>query len=290
MRHVRSTIGLVTYAKHPDLTDDDRPLIGELSSLGLEGVPVLWDDRTADWAQFRALVLRSAWDYHLRPTEFVAWLAQLEQQGVQLWNSVATVRWNMHKRYLRELESSGVLVPRTEWLARADPRPLSAVMRHNQWTDAIVKPAISASATDTWRTSGDIAADDRRHRELLERSDILVQEIIPEVATSGEWSLIFIAGEFSHATIKRPRPGDFRVQTELGGTADAAEAPAEVIAAAAGITAHIPGDWLFARIDGVVTSRGFMLMEVECIEPHLFFGHEPASRARFARALAQRLR
>jgi glutathione synthase/RimK-type ligase-like ATP-grasp enzyme len=163
-------------------------------------------------------------------------------------------------------------------------------MRHHEWTEAIVKPAISASATDTWRTSVDPVSDDRRHRELLERSDILVQEIIPEVASSGEWSVIFIGGGFSHATIKRPRPGDFRVQTELGGTAEPAEAPARVIAAAAGITAHIPGDWFFARIDGVVTNRGFMLMEVECIEPLLFFGHAPASRARFARALVQRLR
>jgi glutathione synthase/RimK-type ligase-like ATP-grasp enzyme len=283
-------IGLVTYAKYPNLADDDRPLVSELAAVGLEGVPVVWDDPYVDWARFSALVLRSVWDYHLRPMEFVSWLTILEGRGIPVWNSVTTVRWNMHKRYLRELASRGVLVPRTEWLARADPRPLSAVMRHNDWPEVIVKPAISASAADTWRSSSDSTADDHRHRALLERSDILVQEIIPEVAANGEWSLIFIGGEFSHATIKRPRAGDFRVQTELGGSAEAAEAPASVRSAAARVTEHIPGDWLFARIDGVETERGFMLMEVECIEPHLFFEHGPSSRARFARALAQLVR
>jgi len=283
-------IGLVTCAKYPDLTDDDRPLLSALASLGLEAVPVVWDDPGVNWSRFKALVLRSVWDYHLRPMEFVAWLGLLESAGVPLWNSIATIRWNMHKRYLRELASRGVLVPRTEWMARADPRPLSAVLRHNDWPEAIVKPAISASATDTWRTSGDIVDDDRRHRELLERSDILAQEIIREVAVNGEWSLIFIDGGFSHATIKRPRTGDFRVQTELGGSAEPAQAPADVISAAAGITKHIPGAWLFARIDGVVTPRGFMLMEVECIEPLLFFQQQPSSLAQFARALAQRVR
>jgi glutathione synthase/RimK-type ligase-like ATP-grasp enzyme len=282
-------IGLVTYATYPELTDDDRPLIGELAAVGLEAVPVIWDDRDVRWSRFSALVMRSAWDYHLRPGPFVEWLGMVESRGLPLWNSVETVRWNMHKRYLRELASRGVLVPRTEWLARADPRPLSAIMRHNGWSDAIVKPAISASATDTWKTSGDPVADDRRHRELAERSDLLVQEVIPEVASDGEWSIIFIGGEYSHATIKRPRPGDFRVQTELGGSAAPATPPPGVIEAATAITGHIPGEWMFARIDAVVTARGLMLMEAECIEPLLFFEHEPASRGRFARALSQRV-
>ena len=38
---------------------------------------------------------------------------------------------------------------------------------------------------------------------------------------TGEWSLVFFAGRFSHAVLKRPAAGDFRVQAEHGGSTEA---------------------------------------------------------------------
>lgn len=282
-------IGLVTYPKYRRLTDDDRPLIGELGALGLEAAPVVWGDSTIRWRDFRALVLRSCWDYHLRPMEFRAWLDDVERLGVALWNPAPLVRWNMHKGYLRDLASRGVPVPDTEWLRAGDGVTLTAVLDMHGWTEAIVKPAISASATDTWRTTRDLAADEKRFAEQLRRADLLVQAVIPEVASSGEWSLMFIDGEFSHAMLKRPSPGDFRVQAEHGGTAVPATAPDDMVAAGARVMENLPGPVLFARIDGVVTARGWTLMEAECIEPVLFLSQSAGAHARFARALARKL-
>ena len=282
-------IGLVTYAKQPTLTDDDRPLIGALQQLGIDATPVRWDDEGTNLQDFRALVLRSTWDYHLRVPEFERWLGRVEAAGVPLWNPATLVRWNMHKRYLRDLGDAGVLIPRTQWFTRGTSVVLRDVMDSEGWPEAIVKPAISASATDTWLVAADDADDGARFDDLLRRSDLLVQEVIPEVAGVGEWSLMFIGGAFSHATLKRPRAGDFRVQAELGGSADPASASAESIATGAAILSHLPHPPLYARIDGVVTARGFMLMEAECIEPVLFFGHAPGSHERFAVALQERL-
>jgi hypothetical protein len=282
-------IGLVTYARQPELTDDDRPLIGALEKLGMPALPVRWDDESVALDAFQALVLRSTWDYHLRVAEFERWLTRVEQAGVPLWNPVALVRWNMHKRYLRELAEAGVMIPKTQWVNSGTAMQLRDVMDAEGWSEAIVKPAISASATDTSRVQADDAGDAGRFDELLQRSDLLVQEIVPEVASVGEWSLMFIGGTFSHATLKRPRAGDFRVQQELGGSAVPASASTVAIATAAGIMSHLPHAPLYARIDGVVTPRGFMLMEVECIEPVLFFGHSPGSHDRFAHALKERL-
>lgn len=282
-------IGLVTYAKQPSLTDDDRPLIDALQQLDLDAAPVRWDDETTNLAGFRALVLRSTWDYHRRVPDFERWLGRVEEAGIPLWNPAPLVRWNMHKRYLRDLEDAGVLIPRTQWFSRGTAVVLRDVMDSEGWTDAIVKPAISASATDTWRVTADDAEDATRFEALLQRSDVLVQEVIPEVAEVGEWSLMFIGGAFSHATLKRPRAGDFRVQTELGGSAVPASASAESVATGAAILSHLPHPPLYARIDGVVTPRGFMLMEAECIEPVLFFAHSPGSHERFALALQERL-
>ena len=282
-------IGLVTCPRNPRLTDDDRPLIGELGALGASATPVIWSDPEVRWRDFDALVLRSCWDYHLRPDEFRGWLEHVERDEVPLWNPASTVRWNMHKRYLHELGARAVLVPDTEWLRAGDDVTLTAVLNMHGWTEAIVKPAISASAMDTWRTSSSLAEDEKRFAEQLRRSDLLVQTIVPEVATEGEWSLIYIAGAFSHAMLKRPSPGDFRVQVEHGGTAVPVRAPDAIVAAGADIVAKIPGRLLFARIDGVVTPRGFMLMEAECIEPQLFFEQAPGARTNFARALFGKL-
>lgn len=278
-------IGLVTYAKFPQLTDDDRPLIDELAGVGLDARPVCWDDAQARWTDYEALVLRSAWDYHLRAGEFRRWLAVLERLRVPLFNPVPLVRWNMHKGYLRELEAAGVVVPRTRWVEQGERVTLSTILREERWADAVVKPAISASATDTWRAAPRVRADATRFTELVGRADVLVQEMVPEIILYGEWSLIFIGGRYSHAMIKRPAVGDFRVQTELGGSAEPSEPSSDVVAAGQAVLTHLPEPALFARIDGVTTTRGFMVMEVECIEPLLFFESAPGSRRRFAEAL-----
>ena len=278
-------IGLATYAKQPVLTDDDRPLIGALAEIGLEAEPVQWDDTSVDWRAYQAVVLRSTWDYHLRVTEFEAWLALLDRERVPLWNPTSVVRWNMHKGYLQGLQQAGILIPGTRWLPRGRHVPLSGLLAGAAWSEAIVKPAISASATKTSLVHIDSAADAESFARLLEEGDVLVQEVVPEIARDGEWSLMFIGGSYSHAMLKRPRSGDFRVQQELGGTADPATAPSVVVAAAERVATHIPGRWLYARIDGVVTPRGFMLMEAECIEPLLFFEYATGAYERFASAL-----
>lgn len=280
-------IALITYEKEPALTDDDRPLIAELAAAGLTGIPVRWDDRDADWASFAALIVRSCWDYHTRHDEFVRWLDAVERADVAVHNAVPLIRWNMDKRYLRELQARGIAIPDTIWVERGG-LSLAGLLNAAGWTDAIVKPAISASATDTWRVrAADAAAREREFAELSARTTVLVQRYVPEIETAGEWSLVFIGGQLSHSAIKRPRSGDFRVQKEHGGTAVPADPPREVVAASLDVMAALPVAPLFVRIDGVVTAEGYVLMEAECIEPDLFLRFRPESRRQLVSALLQ---
>lgn len=282
-------VGLVTYAKEPHLTDDDRPLIAELALAGLTGVPVRWDDHTVAWSSFEALIIRSCWDYHVRHDEFVTWLDAIESARVPTFNPVPLVRWNMDKRYLGDLQRHGIAIPETIWLERGDPRSLALLLREAAWSDAIVKPAVSASATDTWKTGErDAAAQEGHFRALTTRSAVLVQRYVAEIATAGEWSLVFIDGTLSHSGLKRPRTGDFRVQKEHGGSVEPASPPASIIQASRAVLDALPVAPLFARIDGVETSSGYVLMEAECIEPDLFFRFRPDSRRALATAIARR--
>src|SRR3989454_3235106 len=238
-------IALATYAKQPSLNEDDLLLVPALREFDVTAVPAMWDSPEVCWEDFQGVVVRSCWDYHYRLEEFLAWVTRLERAGVPLWNPPALLRWNSHKGYLRDLAARGVPTVPTRWLARGARVDLAGVLRDAAWRDAVVKPAVSASAQGTWRTSFETAsAEQRQLDELLRAGDVMVQPFMSEVRDTGEWSILFLGGRFSHAVRKRPGAGagDYRVQWEFGGTADAMGPPGNLGAAAeAGVTAG-PGN------------------------------------------------
>ena len=279
-------IALATYSKLPTLNDDDRLLIPALAALGVTAVPAVWDSGQVCWDEFQGVLIRSSWDYHLRPLEFLDWIARLERGGVRVWNPGALLRWNHHKRYLRDLAARGVATVPTRWLARGEPADLRALLAEVGWREAVIKPAVSASAFGTWRSSTETASRDQsRLEELLSTGDVMVQPLLSEVGDAGEWSLVFLGGSFSHAVLKRPAAGDYRVQWEFGGSAVSAAPARRLIADAERVLAAAPGDALYARVDGVEREDRLVLMELELIEPHLFLGWDNGAAWQLAGAL-----
>jgi hypothetical protein len=279
-------IAFVTHAGSPLGVSDDQLVADVLRARGRRVVPVAWDEATIDWERFAAVVIRSTWDYHRRPDEYAHWLQRLRGDRVNLWNPADAVLANLHKRYLACLAGRGVPVVPTEYLGAARRRTLRAVLEARGWDHVVIKPAVSASAHHTWRSSLDRAdADEAQFAGQLRTRDLLVQPYVPEVAAHGEWSLIFFSGRYSHAVLKRPAAGDYRVQRHLGGEAVAAQPPAALMAQAAAILPMIQGPVLYARVDGVDIAGQFTLMELEINEPFLFVGSSPAAAARFADAI-----
>ena len=291
-RRAPRCVAFVTSRHYAALSSDDRLAVAALAALGVAAVPAVWDDPAVAWSGFDAIVLRSCWDYYHHPGRFRAWLDRAESTGVPLWNSPAVLRWNMDKRYLRDLEARGVAVPPTAWLERgAGAADLGAVLRARGWEEAVVKPAVSADGDSTWRVR---AGDEARVAPALAaasaRGGVMVQRFIPELAADGEWSCVFIGGEFSHAVLKRPADGEFRVQERYGGSSAAAHAPGTVLAGARHALRQAPADdWLYARVDGVLLGDTFTLLELEMLEPSLFFALDPSAPARFAAVVAERL-
>lgn len=276
-------VALATYSKLPELNDDDRLLIQALAERGVDAVPAVWDSASVHWEDFQGVLVRSCWDYHLRLDEFLRWIARIE---AAVWNPAPVLRWNSHKRYLRDLAARNVPVVATRWLERGDAVDLAQLLQTAGWGEAVVKPAVSASAHGTWRTSLAAArADQPRLEQILQGGDVLVQAFMPEVRDAGEWSLLFFAGRFSHAVLKRPGAGDYRVQWEFGGSADACTPTRELIADAARALAAVPEAPLYARVDGVAREGRLVLMELELIEPHLFLGWSAGAADRLATAL-----
>jgi len=282
-------IAFVTSTAHPDLTPDDRLAVAQLERRHARVTAAIWNDPSIDWAAFDAIIIRSTWDYHHRAAEFRAWIDALEAAGAPMWNPPAVLRWNMEKTYLRDLERAGVPIVPTEWLEQGTNPDLGGLLAKRGWMDAVVKPVISAAATRTWRVSHATVLDvGVQFAESLDAGDVMVQPFMPEIQTRGEWSLMFIDGDFSHAVRKMPTEGDFRVQTGFGGRSITDQPDGEVIRAARRVLDVAPSPWLYARVDGIETDAGFVLLELEMLEPALFFSHTTSGAARFAEAVVGR--
>jgi glutathione synthase/RimK-type ligase-like ATP-grasp enzyme len=279
-------VALATCAAVPELTADDRLLLEELRRRGAQARAEVWDDPAVTWPAYDSVVVRSCWDYHLRLPAFLDWAARIEAAGSTLWNPLAILRANAHKSYLRELSAGGVAVLPTAWLPRGGATDLTTVLAGHGWEAAVVKPAVSASAHRTWRvTRGGASSRQADLEALLSEGDVLVQEFAPEVTARGEWSFVFLAGAYSHAVLKQPAAGDYRVQDEWGGTVSAAEPPPELVAQARRVASTVPGRWLYARVDGIDRSGVLLVMELELIEPHLFLSHAEGAAGRLADAI-----
>ena len=200
-------------------------------------------------------MFRSNWDYHHAPEDFLAWLARWEAAGVRFWNPPDLVRWNLSKRYLRDLERAGVPVVPTASSTETSPTRLPALLAARGWETAVVKPLLSASAHDTVlvRPAGSGARWRAPSRRAHPPTPAMVQPFVEEIRSRGEWSLVFIDGTFTHAALKRPAPA-----TSASSRASAAAPPPRGrtprVAAGRRALDALPVPPLYVRVDGVETA------------------------------------
>jgi glutathione synthase/RimK-type ligase-like ATP-grasp enzyme len=277
-----------TCAQQPFITADDQFLADALGALGYHVEPEPWTDIDPEAiAAADPVVLRSTWDYHRVPTMFTAWLAAMADSNRPLLNPADAVRNNIDKIYLQRLEAAGIAIPRTHWVGQPDAATLAAVMSEHGWAQAVLKPRIAATAYGTF-----LIAPDRLPTEEdlapARASGALVQEFVPEIS-AGEVSLVYAGGQFSHAVLRRAAGDDFRVQSDFGGVVTATTPSDTVLAFGATVLAQVPPSCVYARVDVVESARGPLLMELELIEPELYFRIVPGAAERVARAIVERL-
>jgi hypothetical protein len=194
------------------------------------------------------------------------------------------LRWNLHKRYLVDLASRGVSIVPTVVVPKQHDVDLVELMRVHDWDDAVIKPAIGGTARLALHVGDCAAAATQRHLyEVVFDEDALVQQFVPSVRACGEWSVIVIGGVVTHAVNKRAAEGDWRVHAEFGGSTARVDLNDGVAAAANGAIEAIEPTPLYARIDLVEAASGeLQVIELELIEPELFFRFAPHAATRMA--------
>ena len=239
---------------------------------------VAWD-QDYDWTQFDLVIIRTTWDYVQRINEFLPKLKLIASQ-TKLLNSYEVVDWNHHKFYLKELEAKGVKIVPTQNFTYPCTITPPAEWKNERF---IIKPAVSATAYKTMIVKRADLNSPEVTKELY-AGDWLLQPFLDEI-DKGEISLCYFKNSFSHATIKIPKSGDFRVQEEHGGDIQGYTPDQNLISIGQKIVDAIPFDLLYARVDLVKSGNDYLLMELELIEPSLYFRTNSQSVIYFKAAL-----
>ena len=281
------TCAFLTIADLSDFVSDDDLAVDLLRESGWRLDLVPWD-QPADWSRYDLVVIRTTWDYHERPSEFLDTLHEIEQSSARLLNSLALVRWNLDKRYLLHLEQKQVPIVPTRYSTRLnDFEELASHFTAFDTQELILKPPVNVNAFNTFRLHrAGLEAHWQRLKEQFGASPYLAQPFMPRILNEGEYSLIYFNGRFSHAILKTPAAGDFRVQEEHGGVITPVEANEGLRRVGRRALAALDEIPLYARVDLVRhTGDDFRIMEYELIEPSLYLRMHPDAPRRFADAL-----
>ncbi len=247
-----------------------------------------WTDAKIDWKQYKTLILKAPWDYIDRFSEFTNWINSISAMGIPILNSAKTIMWNSDKHYLREIADAGLPVIPTVFLDSGFNHLINLASYFEKFgsSELILKPCVSGGSKHTYRISRE-SSKNLNVPELAE--PMMIQPFMPEIISEGEWSFLFFGGKYSHALVKKTKPGDFRVQNAFGGTNHEAKPSNELVDQANKYIELFAKDCLYARVDGVLVQNQLMLMELELIEPFLFLDLHELSKQNYLDALLCKL-
>lgn len=269
---------------------DDRLLVDAFAERGVEAESLAWGEPAVEWGRFDLALIRSTWDYIDERERFLSVLAEVEASSCRLFNPLEAVRWNSTKSYLLDLRDWGVPVVPTLRVSSTDAALVQDAVLGQGWTRAVLKPLVGAGGAGVRLVSAhEVAGTLERLGGEGPRGELLVQPFVESVVGEGEWSFIYIDGKLSHTLLKRPAPGDYRAHGIYGGTVECAEPEPGDLLAAGAMLRKLPFDLLYARLDLVRIGRHLAVMELEIVEPILYFNLFPGGAGRLASAALSRV-
>jgi len=269
-------ITFATYAQLPDGDPDDLLALDILKNRGYMVRTAIWNDCSVDWSESGLCVLRSTWDYHLHYADFISWVERVAAQ-TKLFNPIELIRWNSNKKsYMQDLANQGAPVIETVWAEKDSVVDLRQLLKRRGWGKAVIKPGVGCGTFNVKRVSNEpasLAAGQTHLDSLLHVGDAMVQPYLTAVETYGERALVFIDGQYSHATFKPA----FQALLPTGQAGEQpTKATHEEIEVAAQILTLAPEKPLYARVDLVPNNEGqISLLELELVEPSLFLSMDP---------------
>ena len=284
-----SRVAILTTDKLDDFFVYDQLLKAPLQKLGWEYSEVSWHVKEHDWDQYDVVVVRSTWDYQAHCEDFLSCLKTIENSSAILCNSMSLIEWNISKHYLKELEEKGVPIIPTLWADELHEQHFAQAFEQFACDEIVIKPYVGANADFTYRlTPASAVAQSASIMTEYENRSAMIQPFLSSIVEEGEYSLFYFDSQYSHAICKQPAKGDFRVQEEHGGQLSKIQPSHEMLTLAMKTIGTLPDEALYARVDIVSYNGELMIIEVELIEPSLYFNMDDSSPAFFAQVFAKK--
>ena len=265
---------------------EDELLKQNLTSLGLKVNRKSWSDKSYKWEDTKFAIFRTTWDYFDRYDEFFKWIEKTKMK-TKFINSEEIIKWNIDKKYLIELEKKGINIAPTILIKNTEKINLKQLFHTTKWKEAVIKPAISGAAKNTYRVNKENYTEyEKKFNDLIKEESILFQEFLDDILKSGEISLILIEGKYTHSIKKIAKKGDFRVQDDHGGKVvnyNATQGEINFAKKCLKATDYIP---IYARVDIIYDNDNKpSLSELELIEPELWFRNYPQAAKLLAESI-----
>ena len=223
-----------------------------------------WREFDPDKHDFDLIFIRTVWDYVRHKHQFLNFLQQADKVSL-LANSSEIIKWNLEKYYLKELKECGL--PVLDSLFPEAPMSSTDACDSLDTDEIVVKPILGEGGYGI----------ERYHRHCINArkpdiisTDYYAQPFTDAITRDGEISLVFIGGKYTHAALKKCKPGEYRVQVSHGGTEEPYYASPCEIELASQFVSALPENPLACRIDLIRNQNKLFLMEIEAIEPILY--------------------
>ncbi len=278
-----NTKGFFTY---------DKLLIEPMKTFGWDAEEISWRNESINWDDYNAVIVRSTWDYQKDHEKFLDVLEKINNSSAHLENDLELMKWNMNKKYLFDLEQKGVKIVDTLWKSNFNLDEVENSFENFNSEEIIIKPNISANADNTFRlTKAKFVEIKNQLKLIFTNREFMIQPFMKNIIDEGEYSLFFFNGEFSHCVLKKPKEKDFRVQEEHGGKFKSIIPTEQQKTIGKNIIDKLAVLPLYGRTDLVRTAdNDFALMELEAIEPSLYFNMDERSPIRFTKAFVEKMK
>ncbi len=266
---------------------EDKLLQEALEKRNLRVCKKDWADKNFNWEHTKYAVFRTTWDYFDRFEDFFQWLEKTKEK-TNFINSEEIIKWNIDKHYLQDISNKGINIATTLFIEKNTKTTLKKLFNQSNFTEAVIKPAISGAARETYRINrNNYTKHEDKFQKLIKHECMLFQEFLNNIIITGEISIILINGNYTHAVKKIAKRGDFRVQDDHGGKVEKYIPNKEEISFAENCIIKCPFQPIYARVDIVYDNLGDLsLSELELIEPELWFRNNPQSAKLLAKEIS----
>lgn len=285
---------------HPDQRGDSferdeqmGKIIPAFAAAGMDAQLIPWRGAAARAEEFDAMLPLLVWDYFEgNENAFLSEMAKAEQK-TKVFNRFSTLKWNANKSYLDELEHAGAPVIETITVDGVTQSGVAKAFAEFGADKIVIKPQVGGGA---WRQVLYTQGEPFPARSELPPGGAMIQAFLPSVLNEGEYSFLYFGGQFSHGLIKRPKDGDYRIQSLYGGTEESYAPSKDELASARAVLDALDFTPIYARVDLLRGLDGQLkLIELEMIEPYLYLSHaegeagENKGAQKLAQAVAKKL-